>query len=425
MELDLSEARPRRHSPVLPAALRPVASWRRSSETFCPATCSWTRSARASAFTPWYNARARARSARRGRVKMGCDHLRGRIASTRARRPADNVPSQSRLGESTHRQRRGLRRLGDRAPAPQHQRQSRGQLDALRRLDMTPSRSLPSSGGGAQRTLALTGWMGWMKLRRRSGDGVPSPAPLPGRASRSSALVPDHRGRASDRAGSGRQGRRRDCCSRKPATARFWRRASAESWCAIERDAQAPAQRRPPRRAIWTVGAGAASVRCRGGDQGPGRRAHRFGTGDAIEAFLLAFVTPGLPRRIVPECVFPPSFRGSSKRRLPGAGGAREAPEPRDGRLPRSCSRRSPWSWRSPRIRSLTLLAHAFSPDKRELTRHLLVLLAPFVVLDGTAGMFTAALYAAAVCRRGARSPRSRRSSRSSRHPLGFSATWG
>jgi putative peptidoglycan lipid II flippase len=42
----------------------------------------------------------------------------------------------------------------------------------------------------------------------------------------------------------------------------------------------------------------------------------------------------------------------------------------------------------------VTVLARAFAPEKRELTRRFVVVLAPFVVLDGIAGMFTAALYA-------------------------------
>jgi len=42
----------------------------------------------------------------------------------------------------------------------------------------------------------------------------------------------------------------------------------------------------------------------------------------------------------------------------------------------------------------VAVLGRAFAPDKREMTRHFVVLLAPFVVLDGAAGMFTATLYA-------------------------------
>jgi putative peptidoglycan lipid II flippase len=175
--------------------------------------------------------------------------------------------------------------------------------------------------------------------------------------------------------------------------------------------------------AIWTVGAGAASVRVAAAIKDLAV-AHRFGTGDAIEAFLLAFVLPVFLAgsfRSAFFSAFVPRFLEAEARR--GREGAREA-------LSRAMAVYLLLLTAIAVVLALAadpvvaVLAHAFSPDKRELTRHLLVLLAPFVVLDGTAGMFTAALYA-----------RKRYASAAliSAIPplvtllaiLGFSATWG
>jgi putative peptidoglycan lipid II flippase len=145
--------------------------------------------------------------------------------------------------------------------------------------------------------------------------------------------------------------------------------------------------------ALWTVGAGAASVRVAAAVKDL-VVAHRFGTGDAVEAFLMAFVLPIFLAGSIRSAFlasFVPRYLQAEARRGPEA--AREV-------LRRAVA---------VQLVVLAVLAvglalaagpvvavlgRAFAPDKRELTRHFVVLLAPFVLLDGAAGMFTATLYA-------------------------------
>ena len=145
--------------------------------------------------------------------------------------------------------------------------------------------------------------------------------------------------------------------------------------------------------ALWTVGAGAASVRVAAAVKDL-VVAHRFGTGDAVEAFLLAFV---LPIFLAGSCrsaflaAFVPRYLHAEAQRGPEA--AREV-------LRRAIAVQlvllavlaAGLALAAGPI--VAVLGRAFAPDKRELTRHFVVLLAPFVILDGTAGMFTATLYA-------------------------------
>jgi putative peptidoglycan lipid II flippase len=145
--------------------------------------------------------------------------------------------------------------------------------------------------------------------------------------------------------------------------------------------------------ALWTVGAGAAAGRVAAAIKDLAV-AQRFGTGDALEAFLLAFVLPVFVAgsfRSAFFSAFVPRFLKAEARR--GPEGAREA-------LRRAMAVYLVLLTALALLLALgaaplvALLAHEFAPDKRELTRHFVVLLAPFVVLDGTAGMFAAALYA-------------------------------
>jgi putative peptidoglycan lipid II flippase len=145
--------------------------------------------------------------------------------------------------------------------------------------------------------------------------------------------------------------------------------------------------------ALGTVGAGAASVRVAAAVKDL-VVAHRFGTGDAVEAFLLAFVLPiflagsfrsaflasFVPRYLQAEARRGPEAAREALRRAVAvqlvvlavlAGGLALAAGP-----------------------VVAVLGRAFAPDKRELTRRFVALLAPFVILDGAAGMFTATLYA-------------------------------
>ena len=145
--------------------------------------------------------------------------------------------------------------------------------------------------------------------------------------------------------------------------------------------------------ALWTVGAGAASVRVAAAVKDL-VVAHRFGTGDAVEAFLLAFVLPIFLAgsfRSAFLAAFVPRYLQAEAQRGPEA--AREV-------LRRAIAVQLVLLAAVAAGLALAagpivgVLGHAFAADKRELTRHFVVLLAPFVVLDGTAGMFTATLYA-------------------------------
>jgi len=145
--------------------------------------------------------------------------------------------------------------------------------------------------------------------------------------------------------------------------------------------------------AIGTVGIGAASVRVAAAVKDLAV-AHRFGTGDSLEAFLLAFALPVFIAgsfRSAFFSAFVPRFLEEE---------ARAGPQGARGALRRAMAVYLVFLAVLAGALALAagpvaqLLGHAFPPDKRELTRQLIVLLAPFVVLDGTAGMFTAALYA-------------------------------
>ncbi len=145
--------------------------------------------------------------------------------------------------------------------------------------------------------------------------------------------------------------------------------------------------------ALGTVGMGTASGRLAAAIKDLAV-AHRFGTGDALEAFLMAFVLPIFLAgsfRSAFFSAFVPRFLEAEARRGPEA--AKQA------------LRRVMAAYLVLLVGLAVILAvaagpiveglaHEFPPDKRALTRQFVVLLSPFVVFDGLAGMFTAALYA-------------------------------
>jgi putative peptidoglycan lipid II flippase len=145
--------------------------------------------------------------------------------------------------------------------------------------------------------------------------------------------------------------------------------------------------------ALGIVGAGAAAVRVAAAVKDL-VVAHRFGTGDAVEAFLMAFVLP-----IFLAGSFRSAFLASFVPRYLQAE-ARRGPEAAREILRRAVAVQLVLLAAVAGGLALAagpvvaVLGRAFAPDKRELTRHFVVLLAPFVLLDGTAGIFTATLYA-------------------------------
>lgn len=122
--------------------------------------------------------------------------------------------------------------------------------------------------------------------------------------------------------------------------------------------------------------------------------AQRFGTGDALDAFLLAFALPVFLAgsfRSAFYSAFVPRFLEAGVRR--GEEGASELLARALGThlalLAALAAGLAVCS--SPLV---SAIGGAFPPDKRELTRALLLALAPFVVLDGAAGIYTATLNA-------------------------------
>lgn len=145
--------------------------------------------------------------------------------------------------------------------------------------------------------------------------------------------------------------------------------------------------------ALFSVGAGAAAVRLFGVAKELAV-AHRFGTGDALDAFLIAFAVPAFVAGTVRSALFS-SF-------VPRFVAARE----RDGSeaagrlLASSASRLLIAVLATTLLLALgakplvSLLAVAFEPEKRLLTERLFVALLPFVLLDAAAGLWAAALHA-------------------------------
>jgi putative peptidoglycan lipid II flippase len=126
--------------------------------------------------------------------------------------------------------------------------------------------------------------------------------------------------------------------------------------------------------------------------------AARFGAGDAADAFAIAFLLPALLINVLGHALataFTPVFV-----RLEANGRHAEA-----GLLLGQLTRRG-LVWLTAAAAVLALLVAAslpaltagFDPSKRELTRHLLALLAPIVMIRGTSALWGAALLARKQC---------------------------
>ena len=122
--------------------------------------------------------------------------------------------------------------------------------------------------------------------------------------------------------------------------------------------------------------------------------ARRFGTGDDLDAFLLAFalaVYVASSFRSAFFVAFVPRFVDAHARR--GDPGANEL-------LARALTAHLAWLGLVAAAMALlsgpivAMIGGAFPPDKRELTRLILVTLAPFVVLDGLSGIYASVLNA-------------------------------
>lgn len=145
--------------------------------------------------------------------------------------------------------------------------------------------------------------------------------------------------------------------------------------------------------AVWMVAAGAAATRVAAMFKDL-VVANRFGTGDALDAFLIAFALAVFLAgsfRSAFYSAFVPRFLEAGARR--GRDGANEF-------LQRALL--YPLALLVALAAGLALfagpivdvVAGVFPTEKRELTRQLIVALAPFVVLDGAAGIYTATLNA-------------------------------
>ena len=145
--------------------------------------------------------------------------------------------------------------------------------------------------------------------------------------------------------------------------------------------------------AVWMVAAGAAAVRVAAAIKDL-VVANRFGTSDALDAFLIAFALV-----IFLTSTFRSSFFSAFVPRFLEAG-VRGGPEGASELLRRVllvhlgllAALALTLAVLAPSV--VAVIAGGFPPDKQELTRQLIVALAPFVVLDGAAGIYTATLNA-------------------------------
>ncbi len=145
--------------------------------------------------------------------------------------------------------------------------------------------------------------------------------------------------------------------------------------------------------ALWTVGAGAAFARVAAAIKDLAV-AHRFGTQDALEAFLLAFALP-----IFITGTFRSAFFAAFVPRFLQAE-AQGGPETARHALRRTMAIYLLLLAGIGLVLALaaapivSVVGREFSPDKRQSMQRFVELLSPFVVLDGVAGMFSSVLYA-------------------------------
>jgi putative peptidoglycan lipid II flippase len=122
--------------------------------------------------------------------------------------------------------------------------------------------------------------------------------------------------------------------------------------------------------------------------------AQRFGTSDALDAFLLAFALPvffaGLFRSAF-YSAFVPRFLEAGTRRGPDAASDLFARALLPHLAVLAALALGLAVFASPLV---SVVAHGFPPNKRAMTAELMIALAPFVVLDGLSGVYTAALNA-------------------------------
>lgn len=145
--------------------------------------------------------------------------------------------------------------------------------------------------------------------------------------------------------------------------------------------------------AVWMVAAGAAATRVAAMFKDL-VVANRFGTGDALDAFLIAFALA-----VFLAGSFRSAFYSAFVPRFLEAGATR-GPDGASVFLQRALVYPLGLLVAIAAVLALCakpiveVVAGAFPPDKRELTRQLIVALSPFVVLDGVAGIYSAALNA-------------------------------
>jgi len=122
--------------------------------------------------------------------------------------------------------------------------------------------------------------------------------------------------------------------------------------------------------------------------------AQRFGTGDALDAFLIAFALPVFlsgSYRSAFFSAFVPRFLEAGTRRGPDGASDLLTKVLATQLLVLTALAAALALFSGPIV---AVIGSAFPPDKRELTRRLIVALAPFVVLDGAAGIYAATLNA-------------------------------
>lgn len=145
--------------------------------------------------------------------------------------------------------------------------------------------------------------------------------------------------------------------------------------------------------ALWMVGAGAAASRVAATVKDM-VVANRFGTSDAYDAYLIAFAVP-----VFLAGSFRSAFFSAFVPRFLDAG-VRRGPEGASDLLRKGLTMQIgvliclAALLAGAAVPVVSLITRGFSPEKAELTARLMRALAPFVVLDGIAGIYASTLYA-------------------------------